>query len=369
MRFGQRPIEPTMKNKITLLLAAIALLAYSCKNNKPQDNSLSLSPEAGTNYKAGDPVSVKAHYGRDIKPDSIVYLVDSARTGSVKDSSTFTLKTDSMPLGPRIISAKLYQGGKMQEVSTNIVLLPSKVPEAYTYKVVKVFPHDTSCYTEGLLYQDGYLYESGGGQSKPPAGEEALGQSSLRKVDLTTGKVVQKVMVDPTIFAEGISIIGNKIVQLTWKEKIGYVYDKTTFKLLNTFNNNVGIEGWGLCFDGKKLYMDDSSNRIWFLDKDTYRQTGYIDVYDEKGAVDSINELEYINGKIYANVYQTDNIIVIDPKTGAVEKRIDLSSLYPQPRTPPADVLNGIAYDNENKRIFITGKKWAHLYQVEFIKK
>ena len=176
-------------------------------------------------------------------------------------------------------------------------------------------------------------------------------------------------MIDPAIFAEGISIIGNKIVQLTWKSKIGYEYDRTSFKLLNTFANNVGIEGWGLCFDGSKLYMDDSTNRIWFLDKDTYRAKGFIDVYDDKGPIDSINELEYIDNKIYANIWQTDNIIVIDPKTGAVLEKIDLSALYPQPRTPPADVLNGIAYDAKGKRIFVTGKKWPHLFQVEFVKK
>ena len=175
-------------------------------------------------------------------------------------------------------------------------------------------------------------------------------------------------MVDPTIFAEGISIVGNKIIQLTWTEKIGYVYDKDSFKLLNTFNNNVGEEGWGMCFDGKKLYMDDKTNRIWFLNKDTYRAIGFIDVYNDKKAIDSINELEYIDGKLYANVYQTNDIIVIDPKTGAVLQKIDLSNLY-RNRMPNADVLNGIAYDAKTKRIFITGKKWPHLYQVKFVKK
>ena len=240
----------------------------------------------------------------------------------------------------------------------------------YTYKVIKVFPHDTSCYTEGLVYQDGYLYESGGGYGDPPPGEEKDGQSSLRKVDLTTGKVLRKVMLDPKIFGEGISIIGNKLIQLTWKSKIGFVYDKDTFKLLSTFTNNVGMEGWGMCFDGKKLYMDDSTNRIWFLDKDNYRQIGYIDVYDDKGAVNEVNELEYIDGKLYANVYKTNTIIAIDPKTGAVLQRIDLSNLYPEDqRAPNADVLNGIAYDAQGKRIFITGKKWPHLYEVEFVKR
>jgi glutamine cyclotransferase len=366
-RFGLLPHKIPMKNKLKLLIpvTALAVLFYSCTNNSKQSESITLSPEAGTTYKSGEPVAVKAHYSSGLKPDSIVYLVDSVRAGTAKDSAAFTLKTDTIALGPRVITAKIYQGGKFQDVSTNIVLLAPKAPEELTYKVIKVFPHDTTCYTEGLLYQDGFMYESGGGTPS-----EHLGQSSLRKVDLNTGKVLQKAMVDPKIFAEGIAIVGNKIIQLTWKDpKIGYVYDKNTFKLLSTFNNNVGVEGWGMANDGKKLYMDDKTNRIWFLNKDTYQQTGYIDVYDDKGAVDSVNELEYINGKLYANVYTTNNILVIDPKTGAVLQKIDMSALYPEPRTPPAEVMNGIAYDEKGKRIFVTGKKWPHLYQVEFVKK
>jgi glutamine cyclotransferase len=359
-----------MKHKFNLLLAIAAIMAVGCDKKNQQDNNISISPEAGTNYKAGDKVAVKARYPTDVKPDSVVYLVDSAKVGSLKDSTALSLKTDSMPLGPRVITAKVYKGGKSQDISTNIVLLAAKAPVEYTYKVIKVFPHDTGCFTEGLVYQDGFLYESGGGYLKPPQGQEVTSQSSLRKVDLESGKVVQKVLLDSAVFGEGISIVGNKIIQLTYNEKIGYVYDKDTFKRLSTFTNNIGIEGWGMCFDGKKLYMDDKTNRVFFLDKDTYRQTGNIEVYDDKGPINEINELEYIDGKLYANVWQTNNIIVVDPKTGAVLEKIDLTNLYPQnKRSLTADVLNGIAYDAKGKRIFITGKKWPHLYQVEFVKK
>ncbi|HEY5325841.1 MAG TPA: glutaminyl-peptide cyclotransferase [Mucilaginibacter sp.] len=360
-----------MEKKIKLILpvALIALLLYSCGHGTKQEENISISPEAGTTYKAGGQVVVQAHYP-GVKIDSVVYLLDSVKIASRKDSSAIALKTDTMPLGPRVITARIYQGGKYQEVSTNIVLLPAKAPVEYTYKVIKVFPHDTGCYTEGLVYQDGFLYESGGGYLNPPPGQQNGGQSSLRKVDLATGKVLQKVMVDPKVFGEGISIVGDKIIQLTYHEKIGYVYDKKTFKLLSTFINNVGVEGWGMCFDGKKLYMDDSTNRIWFLNKDNYRETGYIDVYDDKGPVDSVNELEYIDNKIYANIWTKNTIIVIDPKTGAVLEKIDLTNLYPEDkRVPNADVLNGIAYDAQAKRIFITGKKWPNLYKVEFVKK
>ncbi len=349
--------------------AVLSLCACRNKTNNQEDNSsLSINLEAGSNIQAGKGVPIQVIVPQGYKVDSVVYQMDGVRLGIKKDLAAFTIKTDTLPLGIKQITATVYQGKSNTPTTTNIVLLAAKAPEELTYQVEKVFPHDTSSYTEGLLYQDGFLYESGGGRSKPPEGEVAEGQSSLRKVDLNTGKVLKKVMVDPTVFAEGISIIGNKIIQLTYTEKIGYVYDKDSFKLLNTFNNNVGEEGWGMCYDGKKLYMDDKTNRIWFLDKNTYRQIGFIDVYNDKKAIDGINELEYIDGKIYANVYTKDIILQIDPKTGAVLQKIDLSNLY-RDRFPKADVLNGIAYDAKTKRIFITGKKWPHLYQVKFVKK
>lgn len=360
-----------MNKKFILISFCAALSLYACRNksnNQEESTYLLISPLAGSNVSAGKDVVIQLSAPTDYKVDSVVYQMDDNRLGVKKDLSAFLIKTDTLPLGIKQITATVYQGESNTSTTTNIVLLAAKAPEEYTYQVEKVFPHDTSCYTEGLLYQDGYLYESGGGRLKTPEGDPGEGQSSLRRTDLNTGKILQKVMVDPTIFAEGISIVGNKIIQLTYTEKIGYVYDKASFKLLNTFNNNVGEEGWGMCFDGKKLYMDDKTNRIWFLDKNTYRSIGFIDVYDDKKAVDSINELEYIDGKLYANVYQTNDILVIDPKTGAVLQKIDLTNLYPK-KNSNADVLNGIAYDAATNRTFITGKKWAKLFQVKFVKK
>jgi len=360
MPFGLLPFN---MNKRIALFAIIALLAYGCKdNNKPADE-FTISPDAGSNYKSGDAIALKINIPAGSKIDSVVYLVDSARVGASKDSSAVNLKTDSLGLGARVITARVYQAGKSQELTTNINLLAAKAPEELGFKVEKVFPHDTSSYTEGLEYHDGILYESDGGRLT-----EETGQSSMRKVDLITGRVIKMVAVDPKIFAEGITVVGDKVIQLTWTEKIGYVYDKTTLKLLDTFTNNVGVEGWGMTFDGAKIYMDDSTNRIWFLNKDTYQQIGYVDVYDNKGPVNKLNELEYINGKIYANVYGTDDILVIDPKTGAVLQKADMTDLY-LTRNAGADVLNGIAYDKATGRIFVTGKKWNKLFQVKFFKK
>lgn len=356
-----------MNNPSKLFIAAaLAMLVFSCKNSSNDANDISLNPESGTNYKAGDAVNVNVKLG-SAKMDSVVYLLDSVRLTSKKDTSAVSIKTDTLPLGPRVITARVFSGGKSQEVSTNIVLLAAKAPEEYTYKVVKVYPHDTSAYTEGLLYQDGHIYESTGNK----------GRSAIQKSDLETGKVLQKQLINPKHFGEGSAIVGNKIVMLTWQDSIGYVFDKSTFKILNTFNYNVGVEGWGMTNDGKKLYVDDSTNRIWFLDKDSYQQIGHIDVYDNKGPVNAVNEMEYINGKIYANVYTYNIILVIDPKTGAVLQKVDMSNLWPKSQHPTSwrdveednNVLNGIAWDEKGKRLLVTGKKWPHIYQISLVKK
>jgi len=366
MPFGHLQLNMN-KRLIYLAAAALLVIGYNgCKdNNTDTAADITMSPEAGTTYKAGEPVSIKVNFPADAKADSVVYMLDAAKITVAKDLSPVTLKTDTLALGARVITAKVYQAGKNQDVSTNIVLLAAKAPEELTFKVEKVFPHDTTSYTEGLLYQDGVFYESDGGRVA-----EGNGQSSIRKVNPLTGKPIIKKDIDPKIFAEGISVVGDKLVQLTYTEKIGYVYDKKTLNLLSTFNNNVGIEGWGMTFDGKKLYMDDKTNRIFFLDKDNYRQIGFIDVYDDKGPINEVNELEMIDGKLYANVYTKDDILVIDPKTGAVLQKIDMASLYPvSQRNKNADVLNGIAYDKATNRIFVTGKKWDKLFQVKFVKK
>jgi len=352
-------------NRFFLFLSVAALL-YGCAgcNKTPKGADIAITPEAGTNYKSGEAVTVKVSYPADLKPDSIVYLLDSTRFASKKDSSGVSLKTDTISLGPRVITAKIFQAGKSQDVSTNIVLVAPKAPEELTYQVIKKYPHDTSAYTEGLLYQDGYLYESTG----------TPGHSDLRKVDLATGKVIQRAKLDPKYFGEGSAIIGNKIVMFTYRDKVGFVFDKSSFKLDSTFTNNVGAEGWGVTYDGNKIYLDDSSNRIWFLDKNNYRATGFIDVYDDKGRVDEVNELEYIDHRLYSNVYTQDTILVINPKTGAVEQRVDMKNLWPLKDRPAGydntqNVLNGIAWDEKGKRLFVTGKKWPYLYQVKFVKK
>ncbi len=361
-------LTPFMKKQLIYVLAAV-LLAGSCKNNQDDSAQLSISPEAGSTYASGAPVPVKVSYPAGLKVDSVVYLLDSSRVASGKDSAAVTIKTDGLPLGPRVITARLFSGGKPQEVSTNITLLAAKIPEEYTFEVVKTFPHDTSSFTEGLEYHDGYLYESDGGT--PATGE---GMSTLRKVNVATGKPVQKLDGDPKIFNEGITLIDGKLIQLTYKDRVGFVYDAKTLKKLATFPYQAGAEGWGLCNDGKQLYTTTTgTNQIVILNKDNYRKGGEIDVYDDKGPVNNLNEIEFIDGLFYINIWQTNNIVAVDPKTGAVVRRIDLTTLYPQEQRDAdgsnIDVLNGIAWDAQGKRLFVTGKKWPHLYQIKLVKK
>ena len=356
----------SMKLRIGLFAVLAALIIAGCSSCGHKDNAgLGIKPDAGESYKLGDEIAVSVQYPSDIKPDSVVYLVDSVRFASRKDTLTQKIKTDSMSCGSKLITARVYAGGKPQEVSTNVIIRAAKPPVEYTYQVEKVFPHDTSSYTEGLQYLDGNLYES--------TGEEKF--SHLLRVDLNSGKILQSAKLADKYFGEGIAIVGDKIFMLTYREKMGFIYDRKTFKVIDSLGYNWGPEGWGMCVAGDKIYQDDSTNRIWILSKDTFKPTGaFIDVYDDKGPINAVNELEMIDGKLYANVYTTDNILVINPKTGAVEQKIDMKNIYPNSQRPANfdesnNVLNGIAYDKAGKRIFVTGKKWPYLYQVRFVKK
>lgn len=228
----------------------------------------------------------------------------------------------------------------------------------YGYRVVHVYPHDTSAYTEGLLYKDGYLYESTG----------EAGESTVRKVELQTGKVLQRHDVPSAYFGEGIVDWNHELIQLTWKDQLGFVYDLASFKQLRTFN--YPGEGWALTRDSKHLYMSDGSAVLRVLDPNTLTATGSILVTDNGQPVVNLNELEWVKGEIYANVWMTNRIARIDPATGHVTGWIDLSGLLDVNRLPDPgnDVLNGIAYDEQHDRLFVTGKRWPKLFEITLVK-
>ena len=224
-----------------------------------------------------------------------------------------------------------------------------------SYKVVATFPHDTSSFTQGLVFaSDGQLYESTGLE----------GESTLRRVDIATGQTLQKIDVPSQYFAEGLAMVGDELLQLTWRHKLGFVYDRKTFKQKRTFSYKT--EGWGIAYDGtSNLVMSDGSDTLTFLDPKSLAVAKTLRVMDAGRPVSNLNELEWIEGEIWANIWMTDRIARISPRTGEVNAWIDLSSLFPvAQRMPPADVMNGIAYDKATRRIYITGKKWPRLYQI-----
>jgi len=232
----------------------------------------------------------------------------------------------------------------------------SNVIPVYTYKVVNTYPHDRSAFTEGLVFEDGVLYEGTG----------LRGYSNLRRVKLETGEILQIRELSSQFFGEGVTLYGNKIIQLTWQSHIGFVYDKYSFKLLQEFN--YPDEGWGIAHDGKHLIMSDGTATLHFLDPETFEEISQIEVSANNTPVTRINELEYIQGEIYANIWQTEHIARIDPLTGQVIGWIDLKGiLSPEDDSETVDVLNGIAYDLKNSRLFVTGKFWPKLFEIELI--
>ena len=227
---------------------------------------------------------------------------------------------------------------------------------SYSYRVVGSYPHDRSAWTQGLVFSDGLLLESTG----------LYGRSSLRKVGLATGEVIELKALPDEYFGEGIALFDHRIFQLTWQSRIGLVYDALSLESLGTFV--YATEGWGLTHDGKRLIMSDGSATLRFLDPATFSPTGQLDVMDEKGPVVQLNELEYVRGLIYANVWQTDLIVMISPETGHVVGRANLAGLLTQGELGQgADVLNGIAYEPGAGRLFVTGKLWPKVFEVELV--
>ncbi len=232
----------------------------------------------------------------------------------------------------------------------------SDVIPVYTYKVINTYPHDRNAFTQGLVFEDGVLYEGTG----------IHGRSSLRKVELGTGDILQIRELPARFFGEGITVYRNKIIQLTWRSNVGFVYNKDSLELLQDFN--YPTEGWGITHDEKRLIMSDGTSTLHVLNPEKFKEIDRIEVCDNNGPVTGLNELEYIQGEIYANVWPTNRIARIALQTGQVTGWIDLEGLLgPEERSKPIDVLNGIAYDAKDDRLFVTGKLWPKLFEIKVI--
>ncbi len=349
-----------MRFKLICLSVCSILFFTHCSNEEKQsaESSAWVMPEAGTSVNLGDSVNLELKLNE--KADSVVYFADGVKLKKAVDEKPVAVPTVDLQLGIKAITAKIYRGqSEPEEISTNIVVKSILVPQKLNYVVQQVFKHDTSSYTQGLEFHNGFLYESDG----------LLGESSLRKTDPATGKVLQLAKVRDELFAEGITIVGDKILMLTYQNNVSQEYDLNSLKLLREFPNQYQREGWGLCNDGKVIYSTDGTNTIYILNKDSYMQEGSIEVYDQNGPVSELNELEFIDGRIFANIYNSNRIVIIDPSNGQVTAEVDLSDLYADAIRPMKDfdgfVLNGIAWDSKGKRLFVTGKKWDKLFQIK----
>ena len=270
---------------------------------------------------------------------------------NVGNNNQYNFLLNNLTLGKKELIIKSVN----TEKKVNFTLLNNIAPKVYDYEIINEFPRSMNSYTQGLEFYNDTLYESLG----------RYGQSKLVKVEFRTGKKLKEINLASEYFAEGITILNNKIFQLTWKEKVGFVYDIDNFNKINSFEYENSLEGWGICNNGIKLYKSDGTEKIWLLDPENLKEEDYIEIYTNKNKVVGLNELEWINGKIYANRYLFDGIAIINPENGAIEGVINLSTLKNKvTQHENLDVINGIAYNKKRNSIFVTGKMWDKLFEI-----
>jgi glutamine cyclotransferase len=316
-----------------------------------------ISPEENKAFRLKDPIKVAMEViSSDSQPDSVIISFDGKAVASLKAAPWEYIipPANALTTGRKSVKVTAYRGKHMQNPVTRFTVIYSDIaPKRYGYKVVHSYPHDTEAFTQGLVYDKGVLFEGTGQKTG----------SSLREVELQSGRVIRQHNLDASLFGEGIALYRDRIYEVTWENKVGFIYDKATFNVINKIY--YASQGWGLTTINDRIVMGDGSNVLAFYEPDMFTIISRIEVYDNEKKVDSLNELEYINGEIWANIWMSDLIARIDPVSGKVLAYIDLKGLLPESdRTPETDVLNGIAYDPDGKRIFVTGKKWPKLFEI-----
>jgi glutamine cyclotransferase len=311
-------------------------------------------PLNGSVYNTADNIKISYKTMSDtISIDSVVLSINNKRKFAF-NTSEYNLSLSESIMGMHRALLTAYSSGKqVGSLSFNYIIKPKNKAKIYSYKIVKEYPHDVDAYTQGLCYNNGFFYEGLG----------EYGKSALRKVDYSTGKVLENINIDSKHFGEGICLFDNRIYQLTWQNRVGFIYNYTTFEKIGEFN--YPTEGWGLTTDGRYLIMSDGSENLYFINPSDMSIVKQIEVYSNAGAVSMLNELEYIEGEIWANIYTDDKIACINPENGEVKAFINLKGILKKTYiTNKTDVLNGIAYDHENKRIFVTGKRWSKIFEI-----
>ncbi|SHI93360.1 glutaminyl-peptide cyclotransferase [Pseudozobellia thermophila] len=311
-------------------------------------------------FQQNQSVAVSIKNKKNIDIGEVTYFLE----GNPLELRDGKLTLEAPTLGDKTLKAEIKYEDQTVAVTKDIKLLSPKAPEIYTYKILNEYPHDNKAYTQGLEFHNDTLYESTGKK----------GRSSLRKVDWKTGEPIQQVDLEDNYFGEGITIMNNKIYMLTWRSGIGFIYDLNNLERIDSFRYGKSKEGWGLTNDGKSLFKSDGTEKIWILNPDTLVEEGAIETVTHKSINDSANELEYVDGKIYANVYQKPSVMIIDAKSGAIEGVINFSGLSAKVThhatwSDTDNVLNGIAYHPGRKTFFVTGKEWDKMFEVIIEKK
>tara|TARA_Y100000034_G_scaffold29585_2_gene35833 strand:+ start:115862 stop:116902 length:1041 start_codon:yes stop_codon:yes gene_type:complete len=294
--------------------------------------------------------------------DSVVFFINGKKVEGTNNQ--ISIKTNDIGIGKQAISALAFFPGKTKKVNASFEVFADKAPDVYTYKIINTYPHDKGAYTQGLEFYKGFLYETTGRR----------GQSSLRKVDIKSGKVLKQYDLDKKYFGEGMTIYNDTIYWLTWQANKGFIFDLKSFEKIKEFNYNRSKEGWGLTHNETELIKSDGTSKIWFLDPSTQKEKRSLQVYTNKYDLKDLNELELIGNDLYANKYQQNALVIIDSQTGIVTGVANLTGLKEevektQKLVPQDEVLNGIAFDKENNRLFVTGKNWGKLFEIELIKK
>jgi glutaminyl-peptide cyclotransferase len=345
-----------MKNYNFLFIILLGITLTNCGNTKNGENSIFTFDNSNykSHYVSNDGLSLGVLNPKSKTIDSIVYYVNDKKIGSKNGNEKIAFNLKDQKLGYQYLKALVYFEGENSVATARIELVSNVTPKLLNYKIVNTYPHDIASFTEGLEFHNDTLCESTGQH----------GQSYFRKYDYKTGKIYKQIDLDSKYFGEGITFINGKLYQLTWQEKTGFIYDAKTLKLEKTFTYDKDIEGWGMTNDGTYIYQTDKTEKIWKMDPKTQKMIDYINVYSGESKIKAINELEWINGKIYTNVFEKDAIAVVDPNSGSVEGILNMSGLRKFLNVKPEDVLNGIAYNPKTKTIFVTGKNWNKMFEI-----
>lgn len=354
-----------MKKNNFLVFIALSLVFTACNDDKKNKNSdLTIdSTKLKQTYTVNESIPFVINNPENVAIDSVAYFSNDIKIGSSAGSNPFNYVLSKEKFGTKIFKAIIYAQGNSSESKVQINVFSDIEPTILKHEIINTYPHDIKAYTQGLEFYGDLLVEStGNGQG--PTGNK--GKSSVRKVNPKTGEVIKINELSDDIFGEGATILNNKLYQLTYKNNEAYVYNLETLEKEQTLPYFQNMEGWGLTNDGTYLYMTDGSDRIYKIDPKTFKLIDYVVVSIPNGTVPSVNELEWVNRKIYANFYGQDAIAVIDPKTGAVEGILNLSDLKNNvTQHTDLDVLNGIAYNKKTNTYFVTGKNWDKMFELK----